>query len=140
MNHLVAVYGSLRRGFGNYPIIKDAPFQGTTHIGGFFMISLGFFPGVIKTEDETSHIFAETYLVNDKELERLDRLEGHPTFYTRTKVHTVYGEAWIYVLPPEPNYLTQCARVDSGDWAKYQDEKRKQRMDASTVREVQANG
>jgi hypothetical protein len=45
-------------------------------------------------------------MVNDQELERLDRLEGHPNYYKREKMsislrdpNIIKVEAWIYIHP-----------------------------------------
>lgn len=113
MKLLVAVYGSLRKGFGNSGLLKDSVFLGTTDIPGFIMYSLGSFPGIMPDKDKS--IFAEVYEITEATLERLDRLEGNPTFYKRELVETPYGQAWVYVLQPQARY-ENLPVVETGEW------------------------
>ena len=69
----VAVYGSLRQGFGNHRILGDSKLLGNEWIPGFEMFQLGSYPGIRKGE---SSILTEVYEVSGETLERLDTLEG----------------------------------------------------------------
>lgn len=116
--HKVAVYGSLKRGFGNHRLIEGQTFinNGFTMNDGYTMYSLGAFPGVV--EDGDSDIQVELYEVDDAGLERLDRLEGHPTFYCRKQVNIVGRDdsvhyAWMYIYQGETGGLPLVA---TGDW------------------------
>lgn len=107
-NILVAVYGSLKKGFGNHVLLEDAEFLGEDWIPGWDMYSLGGFPAITPSHRlrclDKNDTKIEVYLVNEKEFISLDRLEGYPSFYNRTKVHTHYGEAWIYFMSEPPKY------------------------------------
>lgn len=86
---LLAVYGTLKRPYGNHRLIVDAklPFVGTaiTNSSGFMMEGGGF-PIVYEGEDEQmgDRIFVELYRFEDEDqITRIDNLEGHPDWYTR---------------------------------------------------------
>jgi gamma-glutamylaminecyclotransferase len=103
MSHLVFVYGSLKRGYQNYAILRDSAFVGPSFIyGPYKMVSLGAFPGVVKIPfNETSwrqepwhYVAGELYKVDDLTLERLDILESNGSFYQREMVDGM----WVYFL------------------------------------------
>lgn len=97
----VFVYGTLKSGFSNNILITTNPQN--KHLGddvleGFQMYNLGVFPIVFHSEENTDIIRGEVWEVEDSTLNRLDILEGHPTFYKRELVDTAYGKAWIYIF------------------------------------------
>jgi len=113
----IAVYGTLRKGFGNHRIIKDAEmlWKGEVEIP-FEMISLGGFPGLIPSQ-EVKTISMEVYSVNDDEYESVECLEGYPDFYQKAVISTPVGEAEAYVLLNR-RYVTY-PKVEDGDWLLY---------------------
>lgn len=118
---LFAVYGTLRNGFGNHHILNNTfcEFLGLFITKPEFkMVSLGGFPGVIidaPKEQLNQSIITEIYQVNHTAIEeRLDRLEGYPEFYQKTKIKTPWGEAYMYILS-EKKY-GKFPIVTSGDW------------------------
>ena len=118
---LCFVYGSLLSGgngskegaLGNHRVLAGAKFLGE-HITepAFKMLNLGSFPGVV--EDGATKILGEVYEITDYIFERLDRLEGYPSFYGRKKIDTEFGKAWIYLLP-DSGYLNHTV-VEDGNW------------------------
>ena len=112
---IVAVYGSLRKGFGNHGFLKNQSFKGTDIVPNYKMYSLGAFPGIVP--DDGGSIFAEIYEVDEETFKALDRLEGHPNFYCRRQVSTVYGPAWIYELANVDHYRG-LPLVVGGEWGK----------------------
>ena len=112
---LYAVYGTLKKGFGNHRILEnnDLVFEGSVNIP-YYMVSLGGFPGLIK-DDKDNPIHIEVYEVTDEETERrLDRLEGYPSFYNKDMIETPVGEAHIYFL--ERSGYGDNGLVESGNW------------------------
>ena len=110
MKTYVFVYGTLKRSYGNNPIINR---PGSTFIGEavtipdhFTMINGGF-PYVLK--NGICRIKGELWLVEDPNtMDRLDRLEGVPTHYVRhtTSValmdeNEVIDGVVMYVAAPE---------------------------------------
>ena len=115
MSEYVFVYGTLKRGHGNSVLLNEAEFvQKAMTQPMYTMRNLGFFPGV-QEGGETS-IVGEVYKVSDAELERLDRLEGYPSFYNRIQIPLPSLEVtpWMYVLPVTG--YEESAPIGSGIW------------------------
>lgn len=96
--HLLFVYGTLKRGQPNHHFLAGALFLGEDQTRPeFTMYDLGAFPGVVA--GGSSSISGELYELDDSTLARVDRLEGHPSFYERTSNILVSGRTcWIYLL------------------------------------------
>lgn len=112
----VFVYGSLKKGFGNHEwCLGKADMLGEAEtLPQYSLFSLGSFPGVRK--GGVTAIQGELYDVSRDELDSLDSLEGHPSFYKREVIETSEGEAWIYLLP-EDEY-GEHETIPSGVWEK----------------------
>lgn len=111
----LCVYGTLKRDYSAHRLLGASVFEGTTFILGYEMISLGGFPGAFKSSDLQQAVYVEVYNVDKTAFLTLDRYEGHPTFFKRELVKTVYGDAWMYILPAEEKY-TSIPRIKSGKW------------------------
>ncbi len=103
MQHLVFVYGTLKKGFGNHRLLASAELLGAAQtVERFAMYSTGV-PIVVK-EESVSPIFGELYRVDEETLVCLDSLEGHPDWYRREEVEVIVDtdlgrsieKAWIY--------------------------------------------
>lgn len=119
--YLISAYGSLRKSMGNYQYyLSNAEFKGSfTTEPVYTLHSLGPFPG-LKTEGNNS-IVMEVYEVTEKELDRIDKLEGYDpneksTFYDRIEIDTPWGRAFTYIYV---NPLSEDSIVESGDWVAY---------------------
>ncbi|AFE86182.1 putative AIG-2 protein [Salinivibrio phage CW02] len=121
MGQLVAVYGTLRKGYGNHQVMKmvDGDFvaKGTTS-QNFNMYHMGGFPSVSKAHSSSeTPITVEVYYVEEGGLTGpLDRLEGYPRFYNRTKTPVILDDgtlvdAWLYHIDEETGPV-----IESGDW------------------------
>lgn len=117
----VAVYGTLREGYGNHTLIASG---NTDKVGkgltvGFHTLTASGIPFVKKDTGET-RVVVEVYQVNDIEtLNRLDSLEGHPRWYKREieKVELEDGstvDAWLYFNEDQGSVVVQ-----SGDYNDY---------------------
>lgn len=85
--HLVAVYGTLRKGFNNHGLLASARFLGAGDTIGRYAMACDGIPYVSSEEREDGHnLHVEVYAVDDATLERLDSLEGHPDWYHRKEV------------------------------------------------------
>jgi len=92
----VFVYGTLKSGYGNHVLLRQggAQFIRNAEAPG---IVYGPFPFAKPSDNPADWIKGELYSVGAALLGRLDRLEGHPSFYTRTEVKLRSGErAHIY--------------------------------------------
>lgn len=116
---LVAVYGSLRKGFGNSYHLDGANFLGECKTNAeCTLYSLGYFPGL--TFEGDTEVVLEVYQVSDRGMANsLDSLEGYPHFYNRKQIDTIYGKAWVYYMEPSDRYIQSGTKVESGDWAEF---------------------
>ncbi len=113
--HKVAVYGSLRAGFGNHRLLSQAKFLKEAVAQGFEMVDLGAFPAVYP--EEASAVKVEVYEVDDETLQNLDFLEGHPRFYRREEVVVDKEEVFMYVM--QDQRYREHRKVASGDWKEF---------------------
>ena len=111
-------YGTLMRGHGNHRLIEHSTFLGTgTTEPIFTMLHLGGFPGIVRGGETAIH--GELYEVDAPTLSRLDRLEGHPTFYERQPISVAQPDGTIMMVE---GYVLQGARpglrtIPTGVWA-----------------------
>ena len=118
--HLVFVYGTLRRGgaramsirFPNSKFIADAKVNGSLY-------DLGAYPGLLLNESN-SLVVGEVYEVDDEVLNELDDIEAS-SYYSRKQVEISLGthrkECWIY--EPNPESYSLHTLIPSGDWIEY---------------------
>jgi gamma-glutamylcyclotransferase (GGCT)/AIG2-like uncharacterized protein YtfP len=117
---LIFVYGSLKRGKSNYPVMGDSKFLGEAKIKGFKMHSLGGFPALTRGDME---ITGEVFEVdNPHVLNRIYQLEGysgvrgsHNNWYDTDDVDTPYGKAELFFMKDESKYQDRQI-VESGIW------------------------
>lgn len=108
----VFVYGTLKRGCSNHGLLAGSAFVGVDRINGT-MHDLGSFPAVHLASAGIVH--GEVYRVTADTLRRLDRLEGIPILYQRTRVRmSTNAVAWVYVMTPDR--LASRQVVASGRW------------------------
>lgn len=121
---LIFAYGTLKRGHGNHGLLRGvSDFVGAAlTVKPYPMFNFGV-PGVFDVEDpRAKNIFGEVFNIrDDRDIYRIDCLEGHPHSYTRKiiKVAKFDGtilDVWCYFLyesayrqvienRSEPNYL-----------------------------------
>jgi gamma-glutamylcyclotransferase (GGCT)/AIG2-like uncharacterized protein YtfP len=77
------VYGTLKKGYGNHPVLDGAKFIGNCRMWNAEMYTLGGYPGLKKTDKLEDCVDGELYEIDDAILKRCDLLEGHPKFYLR---------------------------------------------------------
>src|SRR3990167_5214447 len=83
LTDLEFVYGTLKKGYSNHVLLKEAKFICDGYACGTRMLDLGSFPAFIEGNFENR---GEVYEVSPDILSFLDRLEGHPHFYERKKI------------------------------------------------------
>ena len=114
---LICCYGTLRKGFGNHRLLKNARYLGTFNSEPIYNLhNLGGFPG-LKHNGNTS-VVMEVYKVTPEEAYNVDCLEGYdsnekPTFYDKEIIETPFGKAGVYIYVDS---LDDCPLVESGDY------------------------
>lgn len=101
---MIFVYGTLRRYHGNHQLLENARYYGVGATqNNYSMYVAGGYPYVVSTEARYP-IVGELYGVDDKTLEKLDKMEGHPHYFTRSEIVVIVDEkeytAWMYVRVP----------------------------------------
>lgn len=115
------VYGTLRSQGSNHDLMSGAVLLGPWRtIAAFRMEDLGAYPGVFR-QGKTA-ISGEVYGIDRRLLRRLDQLEDYPRTYTRERIGTGYGVAWIYLYRKRHVYPHMVVR--SGDWIEHAQRKR----------------
>lgn len=113
----VFVYGSLLSGERNHGVLAGAPLVGAAITEpAFELFDLGGFPALVA--EGSRAVVGEVYEVGVADLARLDRLEGHPDFYRRTRIRMGDGTlAEAYLLTAVQ--VMGRPVVESGDWRRY---------------------
>lgn len=105
--YYVSVYGTLRKNQGNHRLIEHAKFiQEALTVDKYPLVVEGL-PYLFNHPGVGHQIECEIYKVDADTLARLDRLEGHPTFYYRQEINFAPkdlsgfnsdSKAWIYFI------------------------------------------
>ncbi len=114
--HIVFVYGTLKRNFSNHHLLLYSKYLGTGKTVDTYSLYVSGIPYVIKHES-ISHIHGELYSVNDHTLARLDMLEGHPDWYRREEVKILVDNdqivtAWLYFFPKPTGNIEASGRYE----------------------------
>ena len=100
----VFTYGTLMKGERSHYYLNDVDYVCDATINGFRMFDLKSYPGI---EHGDGIVVGELYLVDDKTLASIDRLEGEGYLYIRKQVtvKTINKEyeAYVYVYNQEVN-------------------------------------
>lgn len=92
----VFVYGTLLRGERNHHVLAGARWLGDhTTAPGYTLYDTGPYPAAA-APGETA-LRGEVYAVDAATLQALDILEDYPRLYTRRRIETPFGAAWIYL-------------------------------------------
>ena len=111
---LVAVYGTLKKGRSNHPLMRDSVLVSEETLSGFIMYSAGGFPVIYRNISHS--IVVEVYEVEEDVLRlNLDPLEGHPSWYRREQVETSVGTAWLYIMQGD-QYRRHANLIESGEF------------------------
>jgi len=113
--HLVFVYGTLRKGGNNHHYLRTARFLGQALTCEQYALLSGRYPYVQRSpkhlELPLARIMGEVYGLDDTTLQAVDELEDHPEDYCRELVDVEFGDgsratAWLYFHPaPEGEWI-----------------------------------
>ena len=119
-NHLVGVYGTLKRGEPNHRLIKGAYHVGLATVNGHKLVSYGAFPAMTPDDEDLDHeLPIELFAVTDAQLLAMDRLEGHPDWFVRSMLPTMGAPLgtlpWVYVMPTH-RVREDAPLIETGVW------------------------
>jgi gamma-glutamylaminecyclotransferase len=116
----VFVYGTLLAGEPNHRLLVRARLVVEAQTQpGFQLRDLGAFPGLVRGGEHA--VTGEVYEVDQPTLAANDRLEGHPSFYRRTRVALDDG-ATVETYLLSPQQVVGRAVIDSGNWRAHRKE------------------
>ena len=99
--HLVAVYGTLKKGNSNYyHYLRSAGYLGAGQTKDRYPLVVSGLPYLIEKKGIGYNVDVDVFKVNSETLEELDRLEGHPRWYVRKQIQIQMKKrvltCWIY--------------------------------------------
>lgn len=102
-DNLVAVYGTLKKGNGNYySYLTSSKFVGSGKTKDRYPLVVQGLPYLIEQKDKGYNVDVDVFKVSDSTLKDLDRLEGHPNWYVRKQIPIKMNKGgkqltcWIY--------------------------------------------
>lgn len=99
MQHLVFVYGTLRKGECNYHLLEKSEYLGRFETEpNYQLYDYGDYPGLAHGSNS---VIGEVYRIDEMTLEQLDVLEDESVEFHRESIETSYGLAWVYMKIPE---------------------------------------
>jgi gamma-glutamylaminecyclotransferase len=109
--NLVAVYGTLKRGKGNYYRLlhndEEAQFLSKGQTTHRYPMVVDGIPYLYKEKGKGHYIDVELFRVSNNKLAELDELEGHPEWYKRhldwVKTPSGSRKAWVYFMQGLPS-------------------------------------
>jgi gamma-glutamylcyclotransferase (GGCT)/AIG2-like uncharacterized protein YtfP len=101
-DNLVAVYGTLKKGHGNYfRYLTDSKYVTSGKTTDKYPLLISGLPYLIEEKGVGHNVKVDVFKVSDTVLNKLDALEGHPTWYRRKEIpiKTKKGKTlmcWVY--------------------------------------------
>jgi|TARA_B110000211_G_C13991377_1_gene514179 gamma-glutamylcyclotransferase (GGCT)/AIG2-like uncharacterized protein YtfP len=94
----LAVYGTLRKGYGNYyHFLQESSFLGIYTTQNKYRLIISDYPCVLPHNGEGYHIVVDVFEINLQTLIEIDQFENHPIDYERHQISLHTGTiAWIY--------------------------------------------
>ena len=101
-SNLVAVYGTLKRGYNNYSrFLRTSRFVGSGETQTKYPLIIDGLPYLLSSEGVGHNVDVDVFKVTDEALVELDLLEGHPKWYQRREVPINMSDGsiltcWVY--------------------------------------------
>jgi len=114
--NLIAVYGTLRKGFGNNHYLGNSKFIASGETFDRYRMTGSGIPYLLqgKNAKGANHVRVEVYSVDEYQLKNIDRLEGHPTWYKREKIGIRLDNG--IVIGAEAYIINDTAPYDDGKY------------------------
>ena len=118
--HNVAVYGTLKRGHGNYErFLSDSKFLGDGVTKDRYPLVINSLPYVLNKKGLGHNVEVDVFRVSGDVLAQLDILEGHPKWYERKQIAISMADgtikfAWLYFNPIAVSSHTEFHKTYKG--------------------------
>lgn len=111
-DNLIAVYGTLKKGFGNYySYLTNAKHLGRGTTQDKYPLIVQGLPYMVDRKGMGHNVVVDVFKVSDAQLQRVDQLEGHPQWYKRKQIPIKLKNrtlnCWLYFNPKEINEHTK---------------------------------
>jgi gamma-glutamylaminecyclotransferase len=125
MTHLLFVYGTLKKGYGNHDrLMHNAKFIGEaiSPMPVYKMQTVAFPLVWRELNGNGARVKGEVYQIDDNTLAKCDQLEGYPRMYLRERAMFRVGAklliAWIYLWQGEQHYETVLPKNGILEWSR----------------------
>jgi len=117
MQTLVMVYGTLKKGFPNSPLLRTATYLGACRTVGMYPLVVGgdwFSPYLLAAPGLGHRVVGEMYAVCPKVLAALDQLENVGVNYTREAIEVVGPKKEVMLVQTyfKANFSVELARAE----------------------------
>ena len=114
----------------NHDFLEDSvKFKGYAVLEGFKLYSLGSYPAVLKSNSSRDVVVGEIYqFVDEHKLDIFDEMEivaGYKRIYTKVKDEDGNEIDIVLYEFAYPNYLKSKENIESGDWVKFIEARRR---------------
>jgi gamma-glutamylaminecyclotransferase len=105
MDNLVAVYGTLKRGYNNYNnYLRRSVYLGSGNTQDKYPLIIEGLPYMVNQKGLGHNVEVDVFKVGDEVLKNLDTLEGHPRWYRREEIPVKLAsgkvlKCWTYFNP-----------------------------------------
>lgn len=109
----IFVYGTLKKGFCNHPLLKRSKFLDNAQtFKRYPMICTHLaYPYLIDKKGKGCHVKGEVYQVDYRTLAQLDELEGYPEHYVRKEIEIVFVKRKQVIIKKKQKYVKSLALV-----------------------------
>ena len=121
--HLVAVYGTLKKGNSNYfNYLRSSGYLGSGETKDRYPLIISGLPYLIEKKGIGYNVDVDVFKVNSETLAELDRLEGHPRWYERKQVQIQMKKrvltCWIYFNGKDVDSSVKFHKSYEQTWSK----------------------
>jgi gamma-glutamylcyclotransferase (GGCT)/AIG2-like uncharacterized protein YtfP len=105
-DNLIAVYGTLKKGFGNYySYLTNAKHLGRGKTQDKYPLLVEGLPYMVDKKGVGHNVVVDVFKVSDMQLKNIDQLEGHPRWYKRKQIPIKLKNrtlnCWLYFNPKD---------------------------------------
>ena len=122
-DNLVAVYGTLKKGFGNYyTYLTSSKHLGNGKTKDKYPLVVDGLPYLFEKKGKGHNVKVDVFKVSQDKLKSLDLLEGHPRWYKRKQIPIIVKDrelmCWVYFNPQEEGRWNGKNHTESYEYQK----------------------